>query len=195
MHKINLTKFKQWEERNLHRAVQRHPYISKRVGQTILEVGLPPLEHLQNFNSMYIHGESGTGKTVMAVRYMLGQIAFQHACGSILTAGFIGVPNLLLEFRATFGRDPVETESQVLERYASLGLLVLDDFGTQVTTDWSYQMLYMLVNRRYDDMKPMYITSNFSLTELADKMGDDRITSRLYEICDIIENKKQYRHR
>jgi DNA replication protein DnaC len=195
MHKINLTKFKRWEEQNLQKIQSRYPYISGRVTKTVQEIGLPPLEHLQSFNSMYIYGEAGTGKTVMAVQYMLGHMAFNHACGTMLSAAFIGVPELLMEFRETFGKNAEETERQVLDRYSSVGLLVLDDLGTQITTDWSWQMLYILINRRYDDERPIIITSNYSLNELRDKTDDARIPSRLYEMCDVIENKENYRHR
>jgi DNA replication protein DnaC len=99
-----------------------------------------------------------------------------------------------MQFRETYQKVSQETDREVLERYGKVGLLVLDDFGTQNTSDWAFTMLYMLINRRYDDMSPTIITSNYSLEELADKLEDDRITSRLYEMCDVIHNTKQYRH-
>jgi DNA replication protein DnaC len=194
MNKVNLKKFEAWGEYNIPRIKKVHPYIPKRTIAVIEKIGLPPLIHLQSFNSMFIHGEAGTGKTVMAVQYMLGHIAFQQACMSPISATFIGVSELLMQFRESFGKSTEETERGILERYGKVGLLVLDDFGTQMTTDWALTMLYMLINRRYDDMSPIIITSNYTLEELGDSLGDYRIPSRLHEMCDIIENKKQYRH-
>lgn len=193
MHNIDLKKFEAWGDRNIPRLHKIHPNIPKRAVATIEKIGLPPLIQLQSFNSLYIHGEAGTGKTVMAVQYMLGHVAFQQACRSPISAFFITVPELLLQFRATYD-SAEDTEQSLLDRLSKVGLLVLDDFGTQATSDWAYQMLYMLINRRYDNMLPVIITSNYDLQRLEDSLDDKRITSRLYEMCDIVENKKQYRH-
>ena len=193
MEPINVDRFNAWGERNIPRLRKIHPYIPKRVVSTIEKIGLPPLDHLMGFSSMYIHGDSGTGKTVMAVQFMLGHIALQQALRSPVSSFFITVPEMLMQFRESYKGDG-ETEREILDRLSKVGLLVLDDFGVQATTDWAYQMLYMVINRRYEDELPVIVTSNYDLAELANSMADDRITSRLYEMCDIVFTKTQYRH-
>jgi len=194
MEKVNLKKFEQWKEMHFERVLKRHPYISKRIQSVVLKAGLPPIEQLQSFSSMYIHGDTGTGKTVLAIQFMLGLIAYGSAQARPISAIFITVPELLLLFRSTFTGVSDESEQEILDRYSSVSLLVLDDLGAQKTTDWAYQMLYMVINRRYENMKPIIITSNYDLNELGNKMEDERIPSRLYEMCDVIEQTKQYRH-
>ena len=190
--KVRLSKLKRWEEIYMPKMLERY-HIPKRIHSILLEQGLPPVNHLQSFNSMYIHGDSGTGKTVMAVQYMFGHMAYKFACSETITGSFITVPELLLEFRNTYN-EKIMTETGLLNYYSGVGLLVLDDLGVQDTTAWSFQLLYMLINRRYNELLPIIITSNYNLSELAEKMEDDRIPSRLYEICDVIEQKHQYRH-
>ena len=155
---------------------------------------IPPREQLESLSSLYIYGKAGTGKTVMAAQFMLGHIAYQWACRAVLRTEFIGVPELLLEFKNSYGNKWDETETQLLDRYARTGLLVLDDIGVQNTTDWAYQLLYILINRRYDEERPIIFTSNYSLEELREKLDDERIPSRIYEMCDVVSCKKQYRH-
>ena len=121
-------------------------------------------------------------------------MAYRYACGNIISGCFISIPELFLNFRDSFHTADGPSEKTLLDRYDDYDLLVLDDLGVQNTTDWSFQLLYMLINRRYDNMDPMIITSNYSLSELQEQMKDDRIPSRLYEICDVIEQKHQYRH-
>ena len=48
------------------------------------------------------------------------------------------------------------------------------------------ETLHRIVDKRYREVLPTIVTSNSSLDELADRVGD-RIPSRLAETCDIIK--------
>lgn len=99
---------------------------------------------------------------------------------------FLPVPELMLLFKQSYSPGAVETESDVLGRLASCDVLGLDDMGAERVSDWSIQMLYLLIDRRYREMKKTYITSNLSLREIAEKL-DDRISSRLAEMCEVMK--------
>lgn len=150
---------------------------------------------IKNVESTYIHGRVGSGKTTLAAFMALcerKQTFLNHQNGINGEFIFIAVPELLLEFRATYNEKTSEvTECNVLDKYTKIHLLVLDDLGVEKTTDWSFQMLYILINRRYEDMSKTIITSNLNLKELSEKLGDDRITGRIQQMCQIIkmENK------
>ena len=64
----------------------------------------------------------------------------------------------------------------------------MDDMGAEKTTDWSMSTLYVLIDKRYSEMMPTIITSNLTVAEVADKVGD-RIASRIAGMCKVIELK------
>ena len=187
MDKVQLDQVKhdRWEQVNLPRLYELFPRIIQRDLKTI-----PPPAELETatIESSYIHGEIGTGKTVLAA-FMLLQEAknnfYNHH--SAMRYYFISVPELLLKFKNTYNSNSSETESGIMDVYSRADLLVLDDFGVEKTTDWSFQLLYMLINRRYEDMRKTIITANISLQQLGEKLGDFRIPSRIQSMCKIIK--------
>jgi len=107
---------------------------------------------------------------------------------------FINTTDLLFKFKASYIHRSDETETELLEKYSKAKLLILDDFGIDKITDWSFQMLYVLINNRYENMLPTIFTSNHDLDEQAAKLGDNRITSRIQESCEIVKmDGKNYR--
>jgi DNA replication protein DnaC len=57
---------------------------------------------------------------------------------------------------------------------------VLDDLGREKVTDWASERLYVLVNERYNALRPTVVTSNYPPDVLADR-GYDALISRLVE--------------
>ena len=71
------------------------------------------------------------------------------------------------------------------ERYLSCDLLIIDDLGTEMQSQFTVSCLYHLVNTRLISEKSMIISTNIRKEELLAKYTD-RITSRLFgefEIC------------
>ena len=71
------------------------------------------------------------------------------------------------------------------ERYLSCDLLIIDDLGTEMQSQFTVSCLYHLVNTRLFSEKSMIISTNIRKEELLAKYTD-RITSRLFgefEIC------------
>lgn len=160
---------------------------------------------------LFLTGPRGTGKTHLAVAIMRGvcfdmtQKAVALASDKALvmeyqrgryyapslsldfdryTPVFVSVPELLLEIRQAFGANAEYSEKELISKYASLPVLILDDLGAEKSTEWSMQTLFLIIDRRYRDMKKTIITSNLSLEEIAEKVGD-RIASRISEMCDV----------
>jgi DNA replication protein DnaC len=106
---------------------------------------------------------------------------------------FISVPELLLEIRGTFGQryidpdsGPPDTEASIISFYSRYKVLYLDDLGAEKASDWVRSTLYLLINRRYENERRTVISSNLSLDQLADQL-DDRIASRISEMCKIVK--------
>jgi DNA replication protein DnaC len=98
---------------------------------------------------------------------------------------WISAVDLLLQIRGTFRPGSENTEESIIEEYSDCRLLVLDDLGAEKTSEWSLQTLYTIIDRRYREERQTIITSNLSLDELASQV-DDRIASRLSELCRVV---------
>lgn len=146
----------------------------------------------QEEDSLFITGPRGTGKTHFLCACMKRFLRDKINAGEInpdalmttrkQPVRFVSVPELLLEFKNSYRDDAEQSETAILEKYTNMELLVLDDLGAERVSEWSVQMLYMLIDRRNRDMKPTMISSNLKLAEVADQL-DDRIASRIAEMC------------
>lgn len=124
---------------------------------------------------LLIVGPVGTGKTHLAV----GVLREAYRLGSSIA--FAQVPQVLAEIRAGIGRGDEEAASQI-EMYGEVSVLALDDLGSERVTDWVREQLFLIINRRYEEMLPTIITSNDSLEGLEAHVGQ-RIASRLAGMC------------
>jgi DNA replication protein DnaC len=176
-------KQRKWETRILPQII---PAFSPRL-QVDLKTYSPPAGVEWNpGSSYYIYGPVGSGKTLLAAYMILEAKRVAYMQGKDFPeAILLSIPELLLDIRRTFGKDP-ESELELINRVCDADLLVLDDLGSEKDTDWSFQMIYLIINRRYEAMKSTIVTSNLSLDGLSDALGDDRISSRLKQMCEII---------
>lgn len=151
---------------------------------------------------VYVSGQVGTGKTRLLAALMKNEILrttpkeYGEYQGG--PAGFdpprlpdyplfITVPELLLKIRDTFNSSETD-EAEVIGRYSKVDKLFLDDLGTEKPTEWARQTLFLLINRRYEGMKKTFISSNLTLDQIAERL-DDRIASRIAEMCIVLEMK------
>lgn len=152
--------------------------------------------------SLFVYGPRGTGKTHflcaclrMAVQEKLkaGELNIE----SLVTTQkppvrFLPVPELLLDFKQSYEPNSEMSEAEILKKYSAVDLLALDDLGAERVSDWSIQMLYLLIDRRYRDMKATMISSNLRPSQIAAKL-DDRIASRISEMCHKVKFQGQDR--
>ena len=82
------------------------------------------------------------------------------------------------------------TEAELYRRLSKCDLLILDDLGKEKPGEWVIGLIYSVVNTRYEDMRPMIITSNMNMEKLEafmtvgkDNMAAKAIVSRIYEMC------------
>ena len=99
---------------------------------------------------------------------------------------FVSAPELLLRIRATFGGRGEESEQEILDEVSRVPVLFIDDLGAEAPSAWSTQALYMVIDRRYGENVKTFISSNYELRELAGRL-DDRITSRIAELCEVVK--------
>jgi len=143
---------------------------------------------------VYIYGDAGSGKTVLAAMllealrledYLYPTPLPKDENGETIYepwAHFLPVCNLLGELRNTFTNQE-HTEMEIIEKYSTTKYLILDDIGAEKVSDWTLQSLSIIINSRYEYLKSTIFTSNFNLDQLAEKLGDDRIPSRIFGMC------------
>lgn len=131
---------------------------------------------------IYIHGGVGVGKThsMYAMKKYWDDNPNNQICDCWNTS------DLIQELRADYDRPKNEKKYTLDYLKDSKRLLILDDLGCEKITDWVLEKFYEIINTRYNHVRPVIITSNHSIPELAEKVGD-RIVSRLVEMCDIVE--------
>lgn len=137
-------------------------------------------EHiLKTRRGLYIYGDVGTGKTHIA--YAL----HKNAPKAHIKTMFRNTVELFKDLRDDISRDSYSKTRPVENLTEYPGILILDDIGVEKATDFVLESLYLIINKRYNEMLPMIFTSNFSLDELSDRVGD-RIPSRIAESCQVV---------
>lgn len=159
-------------------------------------------------NGLFIYGGVGVGKSQLVVD-LLGELAEKKKIEVVVDTKweensegrmsqvnvynpefnpelfrYYSVPELLIEIRGTF--DTKESLEEFLGRFDRYEYLILDDLGVEKISEWVLEILYIIINRRYNNMQKVIITSNKSIKEISQALGD-RIASRLTEMCQIIK--------
>lgn len=136
---------------------------------------------IKNFNpgctGFLFTGKTGCGKTHIAAS-ILKELIFKGYKGF-----FTNTVRLLLYIRsAQFNFKKFDELNDFMEKLTSQDILVMDDLGAEKTTEWTQERLYTIINTLYDNNKTIIVTSNSSLPEMADRLGE-RTVSRLCEMC------------
>jgi DNA replication protein DnaC len=139
-------------------------------------------ERSKDFNpacdNLYIWGPCGVGKTHLA--YAVARRAFEESLSvTILWASQVS--------RKVRMKDP-EQEQEALDRMIGVDILVLDDLGSGADTAYSRQILQEILDcRHFRDRAGLVVTSKYSIDQLAAKMVDDTIPSRVAGMCSVIQ--------
>ena len=137
-------------------------------------------EYAENFDQVMKTGRSaifvgkvGTGKTHLAVGIALSIMEQQRS------PVFVTVQRLIRRVKDSW-RTKEETESEVIEAFASPDLLILDEIGVQFGSEFEKQILFDVLNERYEKLKPSILLSNIPREQLGEYLGE-RVTDRLRE--------------
>jgi DNA replication protein DnaC len=133
-------------------------------------------------DSLFLFGNRGAGKTHLMAA-MVNDLIQQ---GELKTY-MVSAPRLLIDIRDNMIHGEVN-EAQMIQRLNKREFLFLDDLGTEKPTEWVLQTLYMLVDSRYISNMSIVVSSNYSLKDISAKL-DDRIASRIAEMCKLVQLK------
>lgn len=125
-------------------------------------------------SGLYLYGDYGSGKTGLAVAALRAYIE-REAKG----AWFYRFGATLEQARRSYDGDVANPLDEASRR----GFIVLDDLGAERATEWVLERLYQLIDHRHGHLLPTVITSNFTLDELAERVGA-RVAWRIAEMCE-----------
>ena len=101
-------------------------------------------------------GPAGVGKTHLAVAIMRGLLSKGVPCL------FYESGSLLKRIQDSYNPISRTSETSVLSPVYEAEVLVLDELGATIPTDWVRDTLYQIINTRYNDKKLTIFTTNFS---------------------------------
>lgn len=133
---------------------------------------------------LFFCGTIGTGKTHLAIATLknLKPIPVKEGLVRPATAHILNADEFFM-----MCNDAISEKKSKLELIKGVltqnDVLLLDDLGTKNFTESKQENLYALINYAYLNLRKIIITTNFMLDDLA--TFDERIASRIYEMCHI----------
>ena len=163
-------------------------------------------DKIENCNNAIITGSCGTGKTYLCRCFLNDlknvNIEVQEKVVNANYDGFdykpikrkiktliITIYDLISDLRKKYKNEPIDRD------YKDYDLLVIDEVGVQFDTDAERQVLYDIINYRWENYKPTFIISNYKLedknnTSISKVLGM-RITDRLIDGATVINLEGQ----
>jgi DNA replication protein DnaC len=136
---------------------------------------------------IFLSKQYGTGKTHLAA-----SIANHLILKEYIPVIFGTLGTLLDEIRKSYDDDSKYRTAQIEYQLKNIPLLIVDDLGKERVNEWYLEKLYSIINFRYENMKPVIITTNLTLDEMEETFNKKNmdvggaIVSRLIETCRII---------
>lgn len=157
-------------------------------------------EHLEEGTWLYIFGDQfraaevskekgqaleafGTGKT-----YLMQCMANAFAVRKI-PAIYVTEETLFGDIKATYNRDSDESESDILNRYYNVPILMIDDIFTASYTEWAEGKLFSIIDERQKKSKVTIMTSNYAIGRIPQRLplNGGKIASRINGQAKMIE--------
>ena len=141
---------------------------------------------------LLIIGETGVGKTHLAVAAMKVLLSRGHECT------FFDYQNLIDRIRSGWDSTAGTADREAYRTALETEVLVLDDLGSQRPVDWVMDTMTSIITQRYNQRKPLIATTNlpdqnppgsesdYRRKALGEVIGE-RAWSRLHEMCRVIK--------
>lgn len=133
---------------------------------------------LQSGNLLF-SGKTGLGKTFLSgcIARVVSEKGFSVVYDTVV--------RMISDYEnVKFGENTDETRS-ALNKYRDCDLLIIDDLGTEMLTQFSMSALYTLINDRLLEEKPTIVSTNLTPTEIQNRYSQ-QISSRLRGCFDIL---------
>ena len=181
-------RLKRWNEVVVHKLLLKHttPRITLAYAKIHKQTSTP-------VNSTYFQGEVSTGKTMLAIHSVMNICRENYINNApIPNFMFINVSDLFSEIKATYDKNSDVTEMQIIDKYTNIDILILDDLGVVPVTPWVSHIMYIIINKLYENLKTLFITSNIPLSRLEEVFPDERVVRRIDAMCKVVICSEKY---
>lgn len=120
-------------------------------------------------------GKPGTGKTHLACGIGLQVMREQNR-----TVLFTTVMRALRRVKDTWAKGSAESESQAIAALVFPDLLILDEVGVQFGSEFEKNIIFDILNERYEKRRPTILMSNLPESEVIGYLGE-RVIDRVRE--------------
>lgn len=145
----------------------------------------PQFANIPRGKSLFLTGRSGNGKTTLALQ--LTKELVKSTKENPIDWSFVSFLDLVKIAQNSHKEgDEGWQNRQKLKYLKETFLLILDDIGVEKQTEFVDQLIYEVIDYRYQHHLPVFITSNFSLEEIGKKYHS-RIASRIIGMCEEIK--------
>lgn len=96
--------------------------------------------------------------------------------------------SMMDKIKETFNKNDI-TEAKIIELYSNVDMLIIDDLGSEIISNWALEKLYKIVNNRYENELPIVITTKYNKEELLEKLAVENeelakeFIQLLYRMC------------
>lgn len=130
-------------------------------------------------NGLIIFGNIGYEKTYLVAciaNKMIEQnkIVLMEKSGSIID-----------KIKESFNKDGL-SETQIIELYSNVDMLIIDDFGNENLSRWALEKLYKITSSRYDNELPIVITTIYNKEQLIEQLSTENDTKIAEEIVGVL---------
>jgi DNA replication protein DnaC len=120
-------------------------------------------------------GGRGSGKTQIGVELMI------HATANMKSARYTTAMDFFLRLRRSYNQKDCETEWDIVSAMKRCSLLVIDEIGKRGQSDWENNILFEIINSRYNSgVKDTLVIDNATPEEFQRQFGDS-LVSRMKE--------------
>ena len=134
--------------------------------------------NIEEGSGIYFFGQAGSGKTSLAM--CVAKEVLRERRSLAIFSG----PELLARIGATYEDRARDTYLGLLNLLGSVDFLILEDLAVAKQNEWRLEQLYAVVNRRYEDRRPLLVTADVENAEALGEHVGDRTCSRILEMCE-----------
>jgi DNA replication protein DnaC len=124
-------------------------------------------------------GKVGTGKTHLAISI------WKELLNRKIAGIYINTIDLFHILRSRIGNDSEISFEETLEVVKKSRFLAIDDLGVEKDTEFVNEVLFSIIDYRYEKKLPTIITTNLTLDEIKKNLTE-RIVSRMLGSCEVI---------
>lgn len=131
-------------------------------------------DRLENGSCLLFCGNVGTGKTHLSTA--IANEIIKAGCFALFTT----VADVMRSIKSTYDKDSELSERQAMRAFTDPDLLIIDEISVQQGSEHEKRLMFEIINKRYEDVKPTIVLTNLAPDALKEHLGD-RILDRLRE--------------